>query len=241
VTTTSRIEDLRRRVDNDPASIAFAQLAEEHRRNSDYEEAVRVARAGLVHLPGYLSARVTLGRALWQLGQVEDARRELEWVLATAPENLAAVGALAEIHEYGRTTAPVFPAAIEVLAGDLATTFAEGAVDAAPTAPAAVDDVKAFLDQLDQFALDDARPGTAARASAAQDVPTAETRSPQAVSGFATALAFADSSFAAPAFADPPACATATAGKPTVRPGSKAVAVLEDWLSAIVADRAARG
>jgi hypothetical protein len=233
VTITSRIEDLRRRVDRDPASIAFAQLAEEHRRNGDYQEAVGVARAGLVHLPGYLSARVTLGRALWQLGQVDEARRELEWVIATAPENLAAVRALAEIHEHGRTTAPVFPAATEVLAGDLATTFADGAVDPAPTAPGAVDDVNAFLDQLDQFALDDTRPGAAARALAARDVPAGETPSPDAVPAFATALAFAD----APTGAETPTFAVATAG----RPAGRAVAVLEGWLSAIAADRAARG
>ena len=59
-----RIEDLRRRVQKDPASIAFAQLAEEYRRAGQYQEAVEVCRAGLAIHPGYLSARVTLGRAL---------------------------------------------------------------------------------------------------------------------------------------------------------------------------------
>ena len=93
-----RIDDLRRRVQKDPASIAFAQLAEECRRAGRYQEAVAVCHAGLQIHPGYLSARVTLGRALIELEQLEPARAELERVLKSAPENLAAIRGLAEIH-----------------------------------------------------------------------------------------------------------------------------------------------
>lgn len=100
----SRIDELRRRVQNDPASIAFAQLAEEYRRSGQTDEAVRICREGLVRHPGYLSARVTLGRALLDLGQLADARGEFEFVVAEAPENLAAVRGLAEIyHRDGQT------------------------------------------------------------------------------------------------------------------------------------------
>ena len=94
----ARIDDLRRRVQKDPASIAFAQLAEECRRAGEYEEAVAVARAGLVIHPGYLSARVTLGRALIELNHLDDAQAELELVLKSAAENLAAIRGVAEIH-----------------------------------------------------------------------------------------------------------------------------------------------
>ena len=94
-----RIEDLRRRVLKDPASIAFAQLAEEYRRAGDCEEAVKVCEAGLAQHPAYLSARVTLGRALFELGRLEDARAEFLRVLDAAPDNLIAVGKLAEIHQ----------------------------------------------------------------------------------------------------------------------------------------------
>jgi tetratricopeptide (TPR) repeat protein len=99
VTDNSRIDDLRRRVQKDPASIAFAQLAEEYRRAGDCEEAVRVCEAGLEQHPAYLSARVTLGRALFQLGRMEDARAEFLRVLDVAPDNLIAVGKLAEIQQ----------------------------------------------------------------------------------------------------------------------------------------------
>jgi tetratricopeptide (TPR) repeat protein len=94
-----RIDDLRRRVQQDPTSIAFAQLAEECRRAGGHQEAVDVCRAGLAIHPGYMSARVTLGRALIQLNRLDEATVELQQVLATAPDNLAAIRGLAQIHE----------------------------------------------------------------------------------------------------------------------------------------------
>jgi tetratricopeptide (TPR) repeat protein len=95
----SRIAELRRRIEADPASIAFAQLAEEYRREGEYAEAVKYCRLGLVRHPDYLSARITLGRALLQLDALDDAAREFEFVLAKAPDNLGAIRGLAEIHE----------------------------------------------------------------------------------------------------------------------------------------------
>ncbi len=95
---SQRIDDLRRRVQRDPTSIAFAQLAEECRRAGHFQEAVDVCRAGLEIHPGYLSARVTLGRALIELGDLDSALAELEHVLKSAPDNLAAIRGVAEIH-----------------------------------------------------------------------------------------------------------------------------------------------
>ena len=94
-----RIAELRRRVQADPASIAFAQLAEEYRRAGHYHEAVKYCRTGLARHPGYLSARVTLGRALMELGELDDAAREFELVLRSAPDNLATIRGMAEIHQ----------------------------------------------------------------------------------------------------------------------------------------------
>ena len=93
-----RIEELRRRVQSDPASIAFAQLAEEYRRAGNYEEAVATCRAGLEIHPGYLSARVTLGRSLIELKDLDAAETELSHVLQHASENLSAIRGMAEIH-----------------------------------------------------------------------------------------------------------------------------------------------
>jgi tetratricopeptide (TPR) repeat protein len=98
-----RIAELRRRVLADPASIAFAALAEEYRRTGNYADAIETCRVGLQRHPSYLSARVTLGRALMETAQYDEARKELELVLKSAPENLAAIRGLAEIHERQRS------------------------------------------------------------------------------------------------------------------------------------------
>ena len=60
---------------------------------------MRVCRTGLEQHPAYLSARVTLGRALLELELVDEARAELDYVIQAAPDNLAAIRALAEIHQ----------------------------------------------------------------------------------------------------------------------------------------------
>jgi tetratricopeptide (TPR) repeat protein len=93
-----RLEELRRRVQSDPASIAFAALAEEYRRAGQFDEAIATCAAGLKRHPSYLSAHVTLGRSLIEVGQYEEAREQFEFVLRAAPENLAAIRGLGEIH-----------------------------------------------------------------------------------------------------------------------------------------------
>jgi predicted Zn-dependent protease len=98
MTETPRLEELKRRVQRDPASISFAALAEEYRRLGMFLEAIETCRAGLLRHPSYVSARVTLGRALVEVGDFDEASAELEQVLRSAPENLAAIRALADIH-----------------------------------------------------------------------------------------------------------------------------------------------
>jgi predicted Zn-dependent protease len=95
---STRIDELRGRIQKDPASIAFAQLAEEYRRAGRSREAIDACRAGLARHPGYLSARVTLGRALLEVNELGDAHSELTEVLRQAPENIAAIRGLAEVH-----------------------------------------------------------------------------------------------------------------------------------------------
>lgn len=98
VEDSPRIRELRRRIQQDPASLAFAPLAEELRRAGRLAEAVQTCRTGLARHPEYASARATLGRALLDQGELDAALDELSAVLAVAPEHLAALRGLAEIH-----------------------------------------------------------------------------------------------------------------------------------------------
>jgi uncharacterized protein DUF4388/uncharacterized protein DUF4339/tetratricopeptide repeat protein len=87
---SSRIEELRKRLEKEPGSRLFAQLAEELRKDGQLEEAIGVCRTGLQKHPNYPSARITLARALIDSGDVAAARSELEGVLQAAPDNILA-------------------------------------------------------------------------------------------------------------------------------------------------------
>jgi hypothetical protein len=83
---------------------AFGAIAERFRRGGDLARAVELCREGLRKFPDHLSARVTLGWALLDQGQYEEARAELEQVLKRAPDNLAAIRGLAELHDRAENT-----------------------------------------------------------------------------------------------------------------------------------------
>ena len=142
MTDNPRIGELRRRFEKDPSSIAFAQLAEEYRRSGDLDQAVKICREGLARHPGYLSAQVTLGRALMELEQYSEARKELEAVLQAAPDNLTAIRALEEISQRQTFDWPVENVDVNV----------------AVPAPRPVDPALAQLEQwLDAIAADRSR------------------------------------------------------------------------------------
>jgi tetratricopeptide (TPR) repeat protein len=146
VAENPRIEELRRRILKDPASIAFAQLAEEHRRGGQFDEAVRVCRAGLAQHPAYLSARITLGRALLEMGRYDEAAGEFEYVLKAAPDNLTAVRELADINQRRHSVAARPPVAHRP-----APDPGPPAAETAPAAPDAAEPPDAVLVELDAW------------------------------------------------------------------------------------------
>ncbi len=83
---TPRIADLRKKLDKDPGSRLFAQLAEELRKEGRFEDAIAVAQTGLQKNPNYPSARLTLARA--QL----DANRPAEARLGTRADRQGVAG-----------------------------------------------------------------------------------------------------------------------------------------------------
>ena len=103
-----RIDDLRRRLDNDPTLFAFARLAEEYRRTGAYREAIQTCRACLLQHPGYHSARVILGRCLLETGDLKAAEVEFARVVRAAPDNLSARRGLTDVQERsaGRSDSP---------------------------------------------------------------------------------------------------------------------------------------
>ena len=110
--TGNPLEQFRRRMQSHATPTAFAALAEEHRRAGRLAEAVAVCREGLERYPAYVSARVTLGRALLDSGDAPGAVTELEHAVAQSPDNLAAARALETARAaLGDTPWPPAPAA----------------------------------------------------------------------------------------------------------------------------------
>ena len=135
-----RIDDLRKKLDKEPGSRLFAQLAEELRKEGDLAEAIRVSRQGLSHHPNYPSARMTLGRALLDSGDLAAARREFETVLKGAADNILASRYLAECLEgLGQAADALerYRATLALAPGDKQLQARIQALEKAPSAPPA--------------------------------------------------------------------------------------------------------
>ena len=101
----ARTGELRRKLEKDPGSRLFAQLAEELRKEGKHDEAISVARKGLEKNPNYPSARLTLARALLDSGRPSEARPELESIVKASPDNIMASRLLGDaLAELGETT-----------------------------------------------------------------------------------------------------------------------------------------
>ncbi len=126
-------------------------------------------------IPGYLSARVTLGRALLELNDLDEAQSELEQVLRSAPENLAARRALGEtLHRRGDLSDALtqYRAALSLAKNDpdLQETVNALAKEVEPEAPAAANDGLSFEQAAQEFLRHGPKPAAAAPAA---DLPLA--------------------------------------------------------------------
>lgn len=96
---TEDIERLKEKLDKDPNSKLFVPLAEEYKKAGMFDEAVDVLTKGLEAQPGYLSARVSLGKIYIERDMLDEARAEFQKVIAVIPDNLYAHKKLAEIYK----------------------------------------------------------------------------------------------------------------------------------------------
>ncbi|HMK48442.1 MAG TPA: hypothetical protein VK435_00180 [Thermodesulfovibrionales bacterium] len=92
------IERLKEKISRDPNSKLFVPLAEEYKKAGMLDEAIEVLTTGLEHQPGYLSARVSLGKIFIDRGLLHEAQAEFEKVIGAIPDNLYAHKKLAEIY-----------------------------------------------------------------------------------------------------------------------------------------------
>lgn len=119
----ARTGELRRKLEKDPGSRLFAQLAEELRKDGKHDEAISVARKGLEKNPNYPSARLTLARALLDSGRPAEAKPELEAIVKVSPDNIMASRLLGDaLAELGETAQALqqFERTLKISPGDKA-------------------------------------------------------------------------------------------------------------------------
>ena len=94
-----KIERCQAKLAADPHSLAFAQLADAHRRQGRLDEAIQICQEGLNRTPNYASAYMVLGRAQQEKGDLLAAREAFQWVLQIDPESAQALKFLGQIAE----------------------------------------------------------------------------------------------------------------------------------------------
>ncbi len=92
------IEKLREKVAKDPNSRLFVPLADEYRKMGLLDEAIAALIEGLNNQPGYMSARVSLGKVYFEKKMLAEAKEEFEKVVSAIPDNLFAQKKLAETY-----------------------------------------------------------------------------------------------------------------------------------------------
>jgi tetratricopeptide (TPR) repeat protein len=108
VATAQAIRRQEERLERDPASLAFAQLADLYRKVGRTREAINLCRDGLVRYPHYTTARLILAKALLAEGELDPALAELTSILELSPKDLQSHRLAAEVHRRrGRLDAAV--------------------------------------------------------------------------------------------------------------------------------------
>jgi tetratricopeptide (TPR) repeat protein len=76
------------RLAKDPASLAFAQLADLYRKAGRAADAIALCREGLVRYPQYTTARLILATALLADGRLDEVAAEAATMLETTPKDV---------------------------------------------------------------------------------------------------------------------------------------------------------
>ena len=96
--TAGAIRRYEERLANDPASLAFAPLADAYRRVGRAREAINLCREGLGRFPHYTTARLILAKAHLDDGNPEAALAELGVILQSSPNDAQVHRLAAGIH-----------------------------------------------------------------------------------------------------------------------------------------------
>ena len=98
---TVTIRRYEERLARDPASLAFAPLADAYRKTGRTREAIRLCREGLERFPEYATARLVLAKALVDAGDPEAALAEARAIVQANPADAPAQRLAADLERRG--------------------------------------------------------------------------------------------------------------------------------------------
>lgn len=96
MSSAARIEELQKKFDENPRRY-FAPLANECRKAGELDAAIAICRAHLPQQPGHMSGHIVYGQALYESGEIAEARTVFETALGLDPENLIALRHMGDI------------------------------------------------------------------------------------------------------------------------------------------------
>jgi len=85
------------RLARDPASLAFAQLADLYRKAGRTQDAITLCREGLARYPQYTTARLIMAKALLAEGRLDEVAAEAATMLANNPKDVQCLRLAAEV------------------------------------------------------------------------------------------------------------------------------------------------
>ena len=94
--SSALIDDLLKQFAENPRRV-FARLANEYRKRGELDTAIEICRAHVPLQPTYISGYIVLGQALYETGQLDEARATFETALGLDPENLIGLRQLGDI------------------------------------------------------------------------------------------------------------------------------------------------
>lgn len=96
--TPEEISALEERIEANPKSRSFLQLAEAYIELGKTDQAQALLSSGVEYYPYYLAARITLGQVQMEKGLIPEAIANFEFVSRTIPDNLIAQKSLAQLY-----------------------------------------------------------------------------------------------------------------------------------------------
>ena len=96
--TPEEISALEERIEANPKSRSFLQLAEAYIELGKTDQAQALLSKGVEYYPYYLAARITLGQVQMEKGLLPEAISNFEFVSRTIPDNLIAQKSLAQLY-----------------------------------------------------------------------------------------------------------------------------------------------